>query len=232
MEKGGEDPDPAGWIYSVQGVTSRRQDRYASTDLTYQALVHGHDSVLRALVASVLMRLRSSTCAAVLKKNHEEDLDQAVDRLFAYRLPGIINSTFSSDDLDSGTTTPSREAVKARNTGAVRYILHAGADPNMSDDHEITPLFLAIGLKNVEAARLLLESGAVIPLRDDLRISGVASLRHIPELMDENTAMADLLQEIDLQSMVTMHSATQTLDTLLVMASICGGIALIQQIFD
>lgn len=57
-------------------------------------------------------------------------------------------------------------------------------------------------------------------------------LRRIPELMDKNPAMADVLQEIGLECMVTMHSAIQTLDTLLVMAPICGNIALIQQIFD
>lgn len=92
---------------------------------------------------------------------------------------------------------------------------------------------MAIDLKNVEAAGLLLGSGAVISLRDEIGVSVLALLRRIPELIDESPAMVDVLQEIDLGCMVTMHSATQTLDTLLVMASsICRNITLIQQIFD
>ncbi len=72
-----------------------------------------------------------------------------------------------NDRSDKGGKTPLWLAAKGGNTGIIRKLLEAGADPHILDQGGRTPLHMAAAKGDKESVRLLLEKGARINAGDD-----------------------------------------------------------------
>jgi len=105
------------------------------------------------LVATGLLLLTSASQAASRLADAARDRDfDTVGRLLA--------DTVDIDAFGSDGTQALLWIVRVQNVGLVQRLIDAGADPNLSNRYDLTPLALAIELDDADMVELLLDAGA------------------------------------------------------------------------
>jgi ankyrin repeat protein len=70
------------------------------------------------------------------------------------------------DERGPDGQSPLHLAALKGDTGAVRALLEAGANPNAADSSGSTPLHCALETKHLQVARMLVAAGASLDARD------------------------------------------------------------------
>ncbi len=122
-----------------------------------------------------------------LPRSWADDLRNAVD---SGNIEKVIDATQSHPDLlnQKGTRgeTPLLSAVKGYSPEIVAYLLKMGADPNLGDYSEDTPLHWAAIRENGEMVKLLLSFHANVNAKDD---SGSTPLRSALEMKNNDNVI-------------------------------------------
>ena len=115
-----------------------------------------HESMLRDLLANEMKK-----GPARIAETWKEDL--SVDNFFAEHLPTLVNTKeviHSPNSIQDIYRYPLSRAVESSKTTAVRFLLNAGADPNMNQGSGTYLLYDAYEDRNTEVFGLLLSNGA------------------------------------------------------------------------
>lgn len=128
-------------------------------------------------------------------------------------------------------TTPLIRAVRLKRSEAVRFLLDAGANPDLTTNYSRTLMSYAVKNNDIEVVQLLLGSGA-FPLQKDSDIETGLSLSLLrTAALNGHIGVAELLlQHIGIESKVTAEANER--DELLDIAAMCGSTTIVQQILD
>lgn len=118
----GADPNPGMLIYP-----DGKESEYAELTPIWAPLVRGHKSTLRTLFVHIVKK------ATELGIRNDQNQNLEVERIFAHRLPEIINTRFTC--ISGSQTTPLIRAVRLKRSEAVRFLLGAGANPNLTTNY-------------------------------------------------------------------------------------------------
>ena len=109
---------------------------------------------------------------------------------------GVIQGPISGDFPDGGLTSL-HHAARDNGIETVRVLLALGADPNILDPQDISPLRVAITNKNLDVAKLLIEGGANINDGSFVDIMGLEHKRdrvgHAASNYDNQTTAEELI---------------------------------------
>lgn len=150
-----------------------------------------------------------------------------MDKFFAEYLPTLVNTKeviHSPNSIQDIYGYLLLKAVKSNQTSAARFLLNAGADPNMDQDSGIKMLCHAYEHRNTEMFGLLLSNGASFDacwLVDFLNDTQPGQARPLLEI---------LLRHIDIESKTTGDPLERGI--LLCMAALCGSTTVVQRILE
>lgn len=134
------------------------------------AVRHGYQAIVEVLLGSVPLDFNKATTLGktLLEEAFRREHIHIVNVLLRGLKPDIVEKVLNRQDLEGRTVLSRLAWMPWCRQETIQYLLEKGADPNLPDDHGMTPLLHAVSYGRKEIVKMLCLSGEVNVLARDI----------------------------------------------------------------